>query len=99
MTHKYYNENGELTESEGPNEELKKASFCFEFESEETPGTPHLYIKSSDGVFCDPQGEKPRTRMFDRSKFVHVSQKAFNIYLKYLQTKHNYLLVNARRIS
>lgn len=95
--YKYYDANGVVTESTTQDDELKKASYCFQFETEEEPGTPHLYIKTANGEYCDPYGEKPRTKMFDRSKFVHASQLAFNLYVKFLQSKHNYLLLNARR--
>lgn len=95
----YYDQDGNVTITPEQNDEIRKHACCLQIVSDENPGNPHVYIKMDSSGFFDPQQKanyKSKLRIW---KFKHVRKQSFDLYLRYLKTKHHHLFVNAVRNS
>lgn len=95
----YYDQEGNLTVTSEQNDQVKVNACCLKIISEETPGNTHVYIKMDSGGFFDPAQKRQHKSKFRVWKFKHVRQEAFDLYVRYLQSKHHYLFLNAQRVN
>ena len=95
----YYSENGEVTKLENADENVKNKSCCLKIVTDEQPGNPHLFIKMDSTGFYDPAEKHVKQSVSRRWTFKHVRPEAFDLYTRYLTSKHHNLFLNAQRVQ
>lgn len=94
----YYDNEGNITKSTDADEAIKKKSCCLKIVSDEEPGNPHLYIKMDGQGLYDPGEKHVSKSILRRWAFKHVRAEAFDLYTRYLTSKHHNLFLNAQRV-